>query len=78
MLPRSSRMTILKLTAIIRIADAIDRSHTQKFTELKIAKQRDSLLVYTGNRHNTVLERQALGEKGGMFESVFGYKVILS
>lgn len=78
MLPRASRMAILKLTAIIRIADAIDRSHTQKFTELKIAKQRDSLLIYTGNRHNTVLERQALGEKGGMFESVFGYKVILS
>ena len=78
MLPRASRMTILKLTAIIRIADAIDRSHTQKFTELKIAKQRDSLLIYTGNKHNTVLERQALGEKGGMFESVFGYKVILS
>ena len=78
MLPRASRMAILKLTAIIRIADAIDRSHTQKFTELKIARQRDSLLIYTGNRHNTVLERQALGEKGGMFESVFGYKVILS
>ena len=78
MLPRTSRMTILKLTAIIRIADAIDRSHTQKFSGLKIAKQKDSLLIYTGNRHNTVLERQALGEKGGMFESVFGYKVILS
>ena len=78
MLPRASRMTILKLTAIVRIADAIDRSHTQKFTELKIAAQKDSLLIYTGNKHNTVLERQALGEKGGMFESVFGYKVILS
>ena len=78
MLPRSSRMAILKLTAIIRIADAIDRSHTQKFDQLKIAKQKDSLLIYTGNRHNTVLERQALDEKGGIFESVFGYKVILS
>ncbi len=78
MLPRASRMTILKLTAIIRIADAIDRSHTQKFTQLKITKQKDSLVVHTGNKHNTVLERQALGEKGGMFESVFGYKVILS
>lgn len=78
MLPRTERMTILKLTSIIRIADALDRSHRQKFTELKISKQKDSLLINTGNKHNTVLERQALVEKGGMFESVFGYKVILT
>ena len=30
MLPRADRMTILKLTAILRIADALDRGHIQK------------------------------------------------
>ncbi len=78
MLPRIERMTILKLTSIIRIADALDRAHTQKFKELKISRQKETLVINTGNRHNTVLERQALAEKGEMFESVFGYKIILS
>lgn len=78
MLPRAERMMILKLTSIIRIADALDRGHTQKFEQLKFSRQKDSFVIYTGNRHNTVLERRALGEKGEMFESVFGYKVILT
>lgn len=77
-LPRAERMMILKLTSIVRIADALDRGHTQKFEQLKFRKQGDSFIIDTGNRHNTVLERRALSEKGEMFESVFGYKVILT
>lgn len=78
MLPRAERMMILKLTSIIRIADALDRGHTQKFEQLTFSRQKDSFIIYTGNRHNIVLERRALDEKGEMFESVFGYKVILT
>ena len=78
MLPRSDRMIILKLTAILRIADALDRAHQQKLRHLVISKQNDSLLISNKTDHNIVLERQALIEKANMFEYVFGYKVILS
>ena len=78
MLPRSDRMIILKLTAILRIADALDRAHQQKLKHLVISKQNDSLLISNKTDHNIVLERQALIEKANMFEYVFGYKVILS
>ena len=77
MLPRSDRMTILKLTAILRIADALDRGHVQKFSDFTIKIQQNSLVISTANSRNTVLEKIALNEKSGMFESVFGYKVIL-
>jgi len=77
MLPRSDRMTILKLTAILRIADAMDRGHIQKFSDFSIKIQQDSMIIHTKNSENTVLEKIALNEKAGMFESVFGYKVIL-
>ncbi len=77
MLPRSDRMTILKLTAILRIADALDRGHIQKFSDLSIKIQQNSLVISTKNSSNTVLEKIALSEKSGMFESIFGYKVIL-
>lgn len=77
MLPRSDRMTILKLTAILRISDAMDRGHIQKFSDFSIKLQQNVLYLKTKNSKNTVLEKIAMSEKSGMFESVFGYKVIL-
>ena len=77
MLPRSDRMTILKLTAILRIADALDRGHIQKFSDFTIKVVQNTLEINTKKSKNTVLEKIALIEKAGMFESIFGYKVIL-
>ena len=77
MLPRSDRMTILKLTAILRIADAMDRGHIQQFSDFKIEIRQNTMYIKTINTKNTVLEKIAMSEKSGMFESVFGYKVIL-
>ena len=77
MMPRSDRMLILKLTAILRIADAMDRGHIQTFNDISVKLQQNTLLISTKNSKNSVLERIALQEKAGMFESVFGYNVIL-
>ncbi len=77
MLPRSDRMTILKLTAILRIADAMDRGHIQQFSDFNIEIRQNTMYIKTINTKNTVLEKIAMSEKSGMFESVFGYKVIL-
>ncbi len=77
MLPRADRMTILKLTAILRIADALDRGHIQKFNDFSIKIQQNTMTISTKTANNTVLEKIAISEKSGMFESVFGYKVIL-
>lgn len=77
MLPRSERMTILKLTAILRIADALDRGHIQKFNDFSISIQQNNMIINAKKIKNTVLEKMALSEKAGMFESIFGYKVIL-
>lgn len=77
MLPRPDRMTILKLTAILRIADALDRGHIQKFSDFSVKVQQNAVVIHTKKSNNTVLEKIALSEKAGMFESVFGYKIIL-
>ena len=77
MMPRGDRMLILKLTAILRIADAMDRGHIQEFSDFSVKLEQNTLLISTKKSKNTVLERIALQEKAGMFESVFGYKVIL-
>jgi len=76
MLPRSDRMTILKLTSILRIADALDRGHAQKMSDMALRLENDTFVLQVKER-NTVLEKIALTEKAGLFESVFGYKVML-
>ena len=78
MLPRADRMMVLKLTAILRIADALDRAHQQKLKGITISKQNDTILLNTNSNHNIVLERKALAEKANIFEYVFGYKIILA
>lgn len=76
-LARSDRMQILKLTAILRIADALDRSHGQSIRDFDVKLKNDSLIISAKGIKNLALERIALAEKGELFESVFGYKVIL-
>ena len=74
---RSDRMTILKLTAILRLADALDRSHGYSLKGITVQLKDDSLIIKAKGSQNLSLERIALKEKGDLFESVFGYKVVL-
>ena len=76
-IPRNDRVQVLKLSAILRIADAMDRSHTQKITKYNFEKKQDFLVINTSGNHDLTLEQFALTEKGLLFQSVFGYKVIL-
>ncbi len=76
-LPREERLAILKLTAILRVADCLDRAHTQRINSFKISFTNDTMTITTDGTHQNILEKIAIVEKSDMFESVFGYKVIL-
>ncbi len=76
-LPRQTRLTILKLSAILRVADALDRSHEQKFKNINFSVTENSFSIKCKNRE-TSLEKIALKEKGDLFENVFGYKIVLN
>ena len=70
-------MIILKLTAILRVADALDRGHGQKLSDISFNLSNDALTIKTKNHQNISLERLAILQKGDFFESVFGLKIIL-
>ena len=76
-LPRTERLTVLKLTAILRVADALDRGHLQKFDDFALTFSEDSMTIRTGNMQGIMLEKLAIQDKSDLFESVFGYKVVL-
>ena len=57
LLPRQDRMTIIQLTAILRIADALDRGHIQKFSDFSIKLQQNHLLIQTKNMNIVILKQ---------------------
>ncbi len=78
-LPPDKQILVQKLSALIRIANALDRSHKQKVKELKVEvspKQEVNLVVHTSG--NFILEKINFGEKKDMFEEVSGSKINLT
>jgi exopolyphosphatase/guanosine-5'-triphosphate,3'-diphosphate pyrophosphatase len=76
-LPREDRLVILKLAAILRIADALDRGHSQKIRNLRLERREDEMRIHADYSIDVAPERFSLGDKADMFEEVFGYKVTL-
>jgi len=76
-LSRIERTQVLKLAAILRIADSMDRGHSQHIKDFSIERQEDRLVIHVKDIHNINLEKIALSEKSDLFESVFGYSVAI-
>ncbi len=76
-LDRNRYLLVAKLTAILRLANAMDRSHYQKVQGLKaVLKDRELQLVIDSNR-DISLELGLLKDKVEFFEEVFGIRLVL-
>ena len=76
-LSKTERVTVSKLAAILRLADALDRSHCQKIKTLEV-KQNDGALTITAySDRNMELEEWSFREKGAFFEDVFGLEAVI-
>jgi exopolyphosphatase/guanosine-5'-triphosphate,3'-diphosphate pyrophosphatase len=76
-LPRTDRTAVLKLSSLLRIADALDRGHLQLVRDFSVELKGETFFLKPQGAHDITLERLALSEKADFFEAVFGYKVIL-
>jgi exopolyphosphatase/guanosine-5'-triphosphate,3'-diphosphate pyrophosphatase len=77
-LPRIDRAIVSKLAAILRVADALDRTHQQKIREFALEKQTDVYVLWVSEEVGDIsIERQGLAEKGDMFADVFGASIVL-
>jgi exopolyphosphatase/guanosine-5'-triphosphate,3'-diphosphate pyrophosphatase len=74
---RAQRLVIAKLAAILRIADALDRSHGQHIKTLQLDIEDNNLFISGDFRGDLSIERYGLSLKAGLFEDVYGYRVIL-
>lgn len=66
------RLRITKLAAILRIADALDRSHLQLIHDVEVCIEETDILLRAHGTPDLVVETVALKSKGKLFEEVTG------
>ena len=71
---REEYLLIAKLTAILRLANALDRSHKQKFRTAQIALKEDRLVITVTSGADLTLERLTVQERAPFFEEVFNIR----
>ncbi|MBP2646077.1 MAG: ppx 1 [Firmicutes bacterium] len=71
------RRTVSKLVAIIRLADALDRSHFQKITIGKVALHAEEMILDVHSEQDISLEEWTFLDKTEYFEQVFGLKAVV-
>ena len=77
-LPRTDRITVNRLSGILRVADALDKSHAQRIQDPKVTVAGDELRIDVEGIEDLALERLALDQKSALFEEVFGLKPVLT
>lgn len=68
------QMTIAKLVAILRLADALDDSHQQKIEKLTVSLKNDQLTITAFSPQDLSLEKWAFNRKSQLFNELYGIK----
>ena len=71
-------MKVQKLASILRIADALDRAHSQRIRDIVVVKRGDDIVIQCALRGDLSIERYGIVSKGTMFEDTFGMTVTLA
>jgi len=77
-LQREERILVLKMVSMLRVADALDRGHSQQVKLKAIEKKGELLVLNIDPTMDLSMELIGLEEKSGLFQDVFGYKVVLN
>lgn len=70
-------LVIMKLTAILRICDALDKSHKEKYTELKMTYVKNEYILKIDTNEDITLEKGLFDTQAELFEEVYGVKPVL-
>ena len=65
-------MTVVKLAAILRVADALERTYREVPRALEFRREADRFVILLRDMEDLTMERLALREKSNLFADVFG------
>ena len=70
-------LIVAKLTAILRVANGLDRTHKQKFKDVKVTVKDKQLIINIDTRADITLEKGLFTNRAAFFEEVFGIKPVI-
>lgn len=73
----ADQRTVLRLVPLLRLADALDRSHDQRVETLAIELQSSQVVIALRSDVDTNLELWAGGRAGEVFREVYGFPLVL-
>lgn len=76
-LTRENYLTIAKLTAILKIANGLDRSHKQKFRNIKTTLKEQQLIITVDGSLDITLEKGLFVKRAEFFEEVYSVRPII-
>lgn len=76
-LSKSAAMTVLKLAAILRISNALDKTHKQKCGDMKVSLEEKELRITVYTYEDLTIERGLFPEKTFLFEQAYGVKPVI-
>ena len=76
-LDKEQYIKVCKLAAILRISNAMDRSHKQKIREIRVSLKDTKMILTVDTLEDITLEQGLLREKCEFFEDVFGITPVL-
>ncbi len=78
MLSQNDKMKVIKLSSILRLADALDSSHNQLIRTVKCVVKEDRVVLSPYCNAKIFSEEYAIKKKKSAFEDHFGKKIVLS
>jgi exopolyphosphatase/guanosine-5'-triphosphate,3'-diphosphate pyrophosphatase len=73
-----NQIVVQKLSALLKIANALDRSHKQKVEKLQVQiNQRDDVTLLANVKGSFFLEQEDFMDKKVLFEEITGNKISL-
>lgn len=76
-LDTSQQMRVSKMASLLRIADALDRTHNSRVGELVVRESKKRLHLHLEGIKDVSVERIAMKSKGDLFEDIFGLTVTI-
>jgi len=77
-LDANDRIRVSKLAAILRVCDALERTHSRRVKDISVKETHSRLQISLHGVADAAAERLALRGKGELFHDIFGLEISLS
>ena len=67
---------LARMTALFRLAEALDDCHLQKFSDVKVMIKNDEFVVRATTKQEAIIEIKAFEASAHLFQEVFGLKPV--